>query len=593
MNVPHWCTTSLYSSFSGKDYQDSLKFIQSSTLDLQDLLKSSQIQTDFILWLHDFIDLYNKTFSTFESMSAYANALSTVDTNNTSIRHELSVLDDLGLPLSDIDNAFMKIVAENRQNLSAFFNKYPEMEKYRFILNEIIEDYSHLMSPMEENLAKDLQRTGGDAWSHLQEQIIANLTDAETGKTFNELRTDAHSDCAATRRDSYNREIALLKQAEIPLAACMNSVKGATITLNKRRNWKRPVDKSLHSSRISDKTLTALIGALEDALPLWHEYLQVRAKLLGYKNGLPFYDLFAPLPNPEGNGSDKKWSYDEARAYIIERYTGFSRHMGSFVQKAFDNNWIDAEIRKGKVGGAYCTSFPVQKESRVLANFNGNFDDVITLAHELGHAYHHECIKDEDYMLMGYPMTLAETASTFGETIVMKDMLSKANGFEKAKLCDIHLNDGCQVLCDILSRYYLETEVFKRRENGDLSAQELCDIMIDAQTKTYGPGLTEVKHPYLWALKCHYYFTDLDFYNYPYAFGQLFALGLYSKYEKEGAAFPPVYMQLLKDTGWKTCEEVCRSAGFDIETKAFWNAGIDQYRKELEILKEYAATQRC
>lgn len=590
MKAPRWNTTSLYSSFSGSDYQDSLIAVKNGTKEIQDELKSPLIQTDFASWLFAFLKKFNTTFSIFDSMYSYAEALSTVDTNDTSILHEISTLDDLMLPLLDIENAFYKIVAENKDKLPDFFKAHPEMDKYKFITKEIIEQYTHLMSPEEENLATDMQRTGADAWSRLQEKIIANLVDAETGKTFNELRTDAHSADAAVRRDSYNREIALLKQSEIPLAACMNNIKGATIALNKRRNWKRPIDKSLNSSRISEKTHAALIGALEDALPLWTDYLQTRARILGYKDALPFYDLFAPLPKPEGAKSEKIWTYDEARDYIIERYSGFSADMGAFVKKAFENNWIDAEIRKGKVGGAYCTSFPAQKESRVLANFNGNFDDVITLAHELGHAYHHECIKDEDLLLMDYPMTLAETASTFGETIVMKDMLSKTTGFEKARLCDIHLNDGCQVLCDILSRYYLEAEVFKRREQGDLSPQELCDIMLDAQTKTYGAGLTEVKHPYLWALKCHYYMPNLDFYNYPYAFGQLFALGLYSKYEADGAAFPPVYVKLLKDTGCMTCEDVCKSAGFDIESKDFWNAGIAQYKKELDILKEYAAS---
>lgn len=592
MKAPRWNTTSLYSSFSGSDYQNSLQSVKTMTENLQKKIKSPQIDSDFSSWLQSFIIEFNKAFSIFDSMMAYAEALSTVDTNDTSIRHEISILDDLELPLSDIENAFMKIVSDNADKLPGYFKTHPEMERYRFILNEYIEDCSHLMSPEEENLAQDLQRTGAGAWSHLQESIIANLVDSETGKTFNELRTDAHSADPEIRRDSYYREIALLKQSEIPLAACMNNVKGTTLTLNKRRNWKHAIDKSLYSSRISEKTHDALIGALKDAVPLWQDYLKTRARILGYKDGLPFYDLFAPLPKPEGATVEKSWTYDEARQYIIERYTGFSQHMGDFVKNAFDNNWIDAEIRKGKVGGAYCTSFPEQKESRVLANFNGNFDDVITLAHELGHAYHHECIKDEDFLLQNYPMTLAETASTFGETIVMKDMLSKTSGFEKARLCDIHLNDGCQVLCDILSRYYLEAEVFKRRENGELSPDELCNIMLDAQSKTYGDGLTDVKHPYLWALKCHYYFTNLDFYNYPYAFGQLFALGLYSKYEENGSAFPPVYMKLLKKTGCMTCEEVCRSIGFDIETKDFWNAGIAQYRKELEILKEYAATLR-
>ena len=225
------------------------------------------------------------------------------------------------------------------------------------------------------------------------------------------------------------------------------------------------------------------------------------------------------------------------------------------------------------------------KFSRVLTNFSGTTSDILTLAHELGHAYHHFCIKDLDYNLCSYPMTLAETASIFAETMVTNSMLRTANLLEKINLLEMHLSDSCQTLLDILSRFYFEKSVFEERENKELVAEDFCRLMKDAQNKTYGNSLTETKHPYLWAVKTHYYSPSLDFYNFPYAFGQLFALGLYSQYKDNPKEFPSQYQELLKNTGSMTCEEVCKLAGFDITTKDFWLSGIKELKLEFEEWK--------
>ena len=216
----------------------------------------------------------------------------------------------------------------------------------------------------------------------------------------------------------------------------------------------------------------------------------------------------------------------------------------------------------------------------------------MTLAHELGHAYHAWCVKDLDYPFVQYPMTLAETASIFAETIVMKDMLSKTTGFERAKLLEMHLSDGNQVLVDILCRFYFERSVFEQRRTKELSAADFCRLMADAQNKTYGSGLSKERHEYMWAVKTHYYIPSFDFYNFPYAFGQLFALALYARFEKEGDSFPERYKELLQNTGSFSCEQVCRKAGFDIQTKEFWQNGIRTFADELKELKTYAASGR-
>jgi oligoendopeptidase F len=182
-------------------------------------------------------------------------------------------------------------------------------------------------------------------------------------------------------------------------------------------------------------------------------------------------------------------------------------------------------------------------------------------------------------------MTLAETASIFAETMVTNSMLKTASNSEKIKLLEIHLSDSCQTLLDILSRFYFEKSVFEQRENKELGAEDFCRLMNEAQNKTYGDSLTETKHPYLWAVKTHYYSPNLDFYNFPYAFGQLFALGLYSQYKNNPNGFPLQYQELLKNTGSMTCEKVCKSAGFDITTKDFWLSGVKELKAELEEWK--------
>ena len=300
--------------------------------------------------------------------------------------------------------------------------------------------------------------------------------------------------------------------------------------------------------------------------------------------------MFAPLPKSDPQETEKIWTFDDAKKYIIEKFTAFSEDLGNFAQKAFAENYIDAEVRKGKVGGGYDEDFHFNKTSRILTNFTGTFSDVMTLAHELGHAYHHTCVMNQDFAFVSYPMTLAETASIFSENIVMKDAIENASGYERAKLIEIHLSDSCQVLVDILCRFYFEKSVFEERENKELGAEDFCRLMLSAQNKTYGEALNENRHPYIWAVKCHYYSSSIDFYNYPYAFGLLFGLGLFARWKKEGKAFADTYKKILSLTGKLSCEEVCKEAGFDIESKDFWKSGIDTFISELEELKQYAGS---
>ena len=454
----------------------------------------------------------------------------------------------------------------------------PELKEAHFFLSEELYYCHHQMSPIEENLTAELGKSGVEAWARLQESLSSTISapwDEAKGekKTVIQLRALAYAADPKTRERAFRKEIELWKQVETPLAAALNSIKGTSLTLSARRNYADPLEASLKKARISRATLDALIGVMTDNLPVFRKYLKAKARFLGKKN-LAFFDLFAPLSGTGGNTME--WEFDQARDFIILQFSRFSPEMGDFATQAFERNWIDALPRKGKVGGAYCTSFPLTKESRILCNFDGSFDALSTVAHELGHAYHHHLLKDAPSLSRQYPMTLAETASIFAEDVVFNQAYEQAPQEERLPILETYLAGATQVIVDILSRFQFESAVFQHRVKGELGAEEFCQLMLDAQKATYGDALDSADlHPYMWAVKGHYYIPDLDFYNFPYAFGQLFGMGLYGLYKERGKAFIPEYRRILGWTGLADAEEVTTRAGFDITKRDFWQTGVD------------------
>ena len=628
-NIPDWDLGSIYPDINSEKYKSDLAKLTEGIKTLKALNDQAENpdqknHLNIQNWIADFFKADDILGPLANTLAAYSYSIYSVDTTSKSLLDNLNQVESLTDQYEIQLNRFSHTVAKNRGILSEFYVNFPQYKKYEFSINEMLEDDIHTLSPELEGIIAKLQQTGGRAWDRLHEQLISNLKDPETGKLFNELRNDAYSPDARLRKESWQKEIALLKQNEIAFAASLNNLKGETLSLLEERSWNCAIDRALSSSRMKKETLDALIAAIEESLPQWRKYLKAKAEYLknhnatastncGKEKGLAFYDLFAPLdgntasdgntntagqtetgcntatPSATNNRAaseesllSKNWTFEEARDYIVKEFTSFSPVMGDFARNAFDKNWIDARVHPGKVGGAYCQDFYVQKESRVLSNFTGAFSDIITLAHELGHAFHFFCIKDKNYRNANYPMTLAETASTFAETIVKQDILKTASKEDRIKILELDLQDTCQVLVDILCRFYFERSVFEERQNGELTSEDFCRLMAHAQERSYGDGLSAERHEYMWAVKSHYYSVDLDFYNFPYAFGQLFAAGLYSRYKKEGKAFVDIYCNLLSDTGSMSCENLCFKAGFDITKKDFWKSGIDFYINEIE-----------
>ena len=603
-NIPLWNLDSLFASIDSAEYKAAVNETETLRKTCEEFLETADRFTreansnfDFAQWLKTYLETEDKLTACVQTLSAFAYIVYSTDTTNTEYINNLSKIDELKNNIHQLEIKFSTILVSHQIYLEEFYNRFPEYAEYKFLLEEILEESKHLMSPAEEKLAGELSRTGGNAWGLLQEQIISNLHD-ENGKTFNEIRNDAFSNDPAVRKEAWTKEINLLSQNRIAIAAALNNLKGETVSLNKRRRWNTALDRSLFTSRLSRKTLEAMISVIEDSLPEWRKYWQKKAQLLkeagttastSSQKGIAFYDLFAPLPskNSSSTGTEnslltKEWSFSDAKEYIIKEYSSFSKKMGDFAKQAFESGWIDAKVRPGKVGGAYDEDFPKGHQSRILTNFTGTFSDIITLAHELGHAFHFSCMKNKPAAFFSYPMTLAETASTFAETIVKQDMIATCSDEDKLKMIETDLQDASQVLVDILCRFYFEQSVFEKRSEGELNADDFCQLMKDAQERSYGDGLNEERHEYMWAVKSHYYSTDFDFYNYPYAFGQLFASGLYALYKKEGASFAEKYCTILSNTGSMSCENLCLQAGFDITKKDFWKDAINMYIEEIK-----------
>ncbi|MFA6732343.1 MAG: M3 family oligoendopeptidase [Sphaerochaeta sp.] len=571
--LPTWDLSPIYPSVDSKEFLADLGLMTSRSRVLEVMITSPSAELPACIAEYEAILDYQET------LDAYSSACLTTDTANELYLKATAQVEEASLVVQHLEVAFRNFLASRSEEIAKRTETGGDLEPYRFVLSELLEEQAHQMESELEALASDLARSGTDAFSRLQEAMGSSIHVADEDsqpKTLVELRNEASNPDREVRKRAFEQELSLLKAYEIPFAAALNGVKGTTISLDGRRGYASPLDRSLSQSRIDRQVLAALISTIENNLPVFRTYLKHKAAHLGVDD-LSFYDLFAPL------GSDEHhYSYEDAHELIVEQFSAFSPEMGLFADQAFKQRWIDAGSRKGKVGGAYDTAFPLAKQSRILANFDYAYGGVSTLAHELGHAWHDHVVLDKSNLLRSYPMTLAETASIFSEFLVFQGVLERSTGSARVTLVEHFLQEACQVCVDILSRFYFESAVFGRRVEGDLSAAEFCSLMEEAQQKTYGDAL-QVKHPYMWAVKGHYYSSDFSFYNYPYAFGQLFALGLY-EVGRTTDHFDQQYNQVLSLAGSLDARQVASSVGIDLADPAFWQRGIDviaAYVKEL------------
>ncbi|MBN1777857.1 MAG: M3 family oligoendopeptidase [Clostridiales bacterium] len=468
--------------------------------------------------------------------------------------------------------------------LEAIIQGNPELKKNDFALLEAREQAKHMLPETIERWMLRMSLSGGDSFSKLRDQLIGTVTVEMDGEShpLPAIRGMAHDPDPAVRKKAYEAEMASYKKIALPMAFCLGGIKGEALTMCEAKKHPDILSQQLTESRMDRETLDAMWTACREAFPDFRRYLKAKARLLGHQNGLPFYDVFAPVGK-----STKKFTFEEARDLVVGTFETAHPKMAKFMANAFDNSWIDVYPKQGKTGGAFCASNHELKLSRVLTNFIGSFSDVSTLAHELGHAWHNECIRDYPLMMTEYPMPLAETASTFNETLLAQTVLKTADDELSFSILEGSLMEATQCVMDIYSRFLFETGVFEARKTHTPSVDELRRMMLDAQKEAYGDGLDpDVMHADMWVNKSHYYSVGLHFYNFPYAFGLLFGLSVYKKYKQEGQAFLPKYDAFLGRCGSGTVYNVAKSVGIDVHSVDAWRSALDVIRGEVDTFVE-------
>lgn len=556
----------------------------------QDLAKLDALSGEFTAFTRDLggdalqtlrrgIDFEERITKVVERLAGYASLRQSANTKDPQATSQMGRIMALYSGLASPEAAF-KDWASKLPNLMELVSQDEVLSGYRFLFENMADSARYLLPGMGEEIMARMELSGGNAWSDLQQYLTSTVEVDYRGQTTNlsAVRNLAYDPDPQVRQDAYKAELAAYDKIKDSVAFALNSIKLETITDCRLRGYESPLERTLKQSFLSRQTLDAMLGAMDEYLPKFWQYLKVKGKALGHENGLPWYDLFAPM----GNASTK-FTTQQARDFLVELFAGFDSELSQMVATAFDNAWIDFYPRDGKAGGAFCAGVECLGESRILTNFDGMFTDVVTLAHELGHAFHNQCIRDHRPLNRDYSMPVAETASTFNECVVMAAAIKEAkDDDERLALIESQLQDAAQIICDIYSRYRFEAMVFANRESQFMDAGTLCGFMTKAQEQSYGDGLDhDQMHPYMWVCKSHYY--GPTFYNFPYAFGGLFARGLYAQYETEGAPFVEKYKRLLHTTTVATAEDTAKVAGIDLTDKRFWRGALQTIADQIDL----------
>ena len=596
-HLPHWNLDSIYPGLESPEFERGMAELKTN-IDALDATMAEQGMRRGAAKLRSskavaarveaYLRAMNANAMAFETLKTYIFGFVSTDSFNTLARRRLSELEMLGVQLETQQTRFTGWLGEALAApgaLERLIETSAPSREHAFFLKETLGQSRYLMPEGEEDLAAQLLVTAGNAWEKLQNTVTSQVVVpfAETGEP-QEMPVTALQNLAryhadeGVRRRAFEAELRAWESVKEPLAACLNSIKGTANTLAQRRGRPDALHASLEQARLERATLDTMMSVMRESFPMFRRYFAAKARRLG-KERLAWWDLQATV-----GGSERRYSYGEARDFILARFATFSGRLENLAARAFREEWIDVGPRKGKSGGAFCAEVPGLEQSRILANFDGSFDQLQTLAHELGHAFHNECLAGLTMIQRKTPMTLAETASIFNETLVAEAALATATSREEElSILECFLVNASQVVVDIASRYLFEKEVFERRAHSELSADDFCDIMRRCQHETYGEALDDrYLHPYMWAWKPHYYSATTSFYNYPYAFGLLFGLGLYAEYQRRGPAFVPDYETLLRATGSGTAEELAARHGIDLRSPDFWRASMRLIETRLE-----------
>ncbi|MBE6052481.1 MAG: M3 family oligoendopeptidase [Clostridium sartagoforme] len=579
----NWSLKELYSSFTSKEFLGDLEKIDKEINKLIIFAEELNSNSDTLKSLETAINKMESIYLLLVRTGAFASLTTSVDSRNVEGRKYLDIVKAKNSLLAEPYTKIYKWIA-SIENIDEIINSSKLLKEHEFIIKEIIKKNKYMLSDKEEAIIAKMKNTGSEAWEKYKEYLISthkvdiNVDGKDESLPLTVVLNMAYSNDPEVRKKAYEAEIKSYEKIEEGVAAALNGIKGEVITTSELKGYKSPLHMTLEESRMDEDILNAMLTAIKESLPVFRKYLKRKAEILGHKNGLPFYDLYAPVIEKE-----MKFTFEEGKAFVEKNFRNFSDNLADFVVKAFNNNWIDVYPKEGKTGGAFCAGVKGIEGSRILLNYGNSFSDVVTMAHELGHGFHGQCLENETALNSEYPMTLAETASNFCEIIVKKSAVKEATKEEAFAILEAEISDCNQVIVDIYSRFLFESEVFEKRKESSLSVEEINNAMLKAQKEAYGDGLdNNYLHKYMWTWKPHYYDATANFYNFPYAFGNLFAKGLYAEYLRRGDSFCKAYEELLAVTGKNMVADVTKIMNIDVHDVNFWRNSLKLIEEDIE-----------
>jgi oligoendopeptidase F len=462
----------------------------------------------------------------------------------------------------------------------------PALGHYRPWIEDLRKEKPYQLEDRIEQLFHEKSVSASSAWNRLFDETIASLRFKVDGQELAiEPTLSLLQDPDTTKRQVAAGALAHTFKENLRTFALITNTLAKDKDISDRwRGFTDVADARHLSNRVEREVVDALVSSVQAAYPkLSHRYYALKAKWFG-KDRLPHWDRNAPLPEVQM----RTIAWPEARATVLEAYGAFSPMMAKIAERFFEDRWIDAPVRPGKAPGAFAHPTVPSAHPYVLLNYQGKPRDVMTLAHELGHGVHQVLAAPNGALMAPTPLTLAETASVFGEMLTFKKLLAATDDpVQRKAMLASKVEDMINTVVRQIAFYTFERNIHTERKNGELTADRICEIWMQVQTESLGPSI-ELKPGYetFWSYIPH--FIHSPFYVYAYAFGDCLVNSLYAVYEKADAGFAERYLDMLRAGGTKHHSELLRPFGLDARDPHFWQGGlgvIERLIGELEALE--------
>ncbi|WP_394141398.1 M3 family oligoendopeptidase [Vibrio chagasii] len=588
MTTPSWDLSIAYRGLDDAKIEQDIELIQQCI----ELLHLHVEKRHIILAMQNAIQTSEAAGTLLSTINTFANCHASVDATHTEAKALLGRVAKLNSEMSQAFSPYEDtlIHAEPEFIDAVLEHESADVAGQRFAIESSRKLASSRLSVVEEQLLAAMKVDGRDAWGRLYDNLTGSLKlslkldGEEEALGFSQAASLLYGSEFDKQEPAWRAVQGAMKTHQESFASILNALAGWRLTENKKRSKISDVhflDPSLHGSRIVPETLDTMMSVAKANREVGQKAGLLMARVHGLDEMKPWNHL-AAMP-PLGDTESKVYPFDEAIEVIKTGFAEVNPEMAEFVALMVENGWIDAAPAANKRLGAYCTKFAATRTPLVFMTWSGSRSDLMTLAHELGHAFHNWVMKDMPLCKTRYPMTLAETASIFAENIVRDYLLKQAQTRnEKLEMLWEELSSSLALMVNIPVRFEFEKAFYEQREKGELTAQQLCDLMESTWKEWYGDAMTEAD-PYFWASKLHFSISQVSFYNYPYLFGYLFSKGVYAQRDAKGEQFYGDYVSLLRDTGSMMAEEVVQKhLGMDLTKADFWQQSIDMVKVQID-----------